>query len=187
MQCVGPTATRLWPGPFATRLRAALSRRRRACGARHGAAGAVQHQRRRGRGAAGGGAGSGRPAVAAAPARALPQDARLQGGRHPELQRRGLRGRHHRCALHAGEQPCPDRAAWQRRHAPHATACLRDGLPADAASPHPQEFVKRTKNWVHIDTMAYNTGSKPGRPEGGEAFALRALFEFLRRRYPSSS
>jgi leucyl aminopeptidase len=40
---------------------------------------------------------------------------------------------------------------------------------------------------VHIDTMAYNTGSKPGRPEGGEAFALRALFEFLRRRYPSSS
>lgn len=48
-----------------------------------------------------------------------------------------------------------------------------------------QEFVKGSKAWIHIDTMAYNTGSKPGRPEGGEAFGLRALWEFLKRKYAS--
>lgn len=46
-----------------------------------------------------------------------------------------------------------------------------------------QEFIKNTKAWVHIDTMGYNTSSKPGRPEGGEAFALRALFRFIRSHY----
>ena len=46
-----------------------------------------------------------------------------------------------------------------------------------------QEFVKEAPAWVHIDTMGYNQSSKPGRPEGGEALALRGLFEFLRRRY----
>jgi leucyl aminopeptidase len=48
-----------------------------------------------------------------------------------------------------------------------------------------QEFVKDAKDvaWVHIDTMGYNNSSKPGRPEGGEAYALRGLFEFLQRRY----
>lgn len=45
------------------------------------------------------------------------------------------------------------------------------------------EFVKDAKSWVHIDTMGYNLSSKPGRPEGGEAFTLRALYEFLKRRY----
>jgi leucyl aminopeptidase len=46
-----------------------------------------------------------------------------------------------------------------------------------------QEFVAGAGAWVHIDTMGYNLSSKPGRPEGGEALALRALFEYLRRRY----
>lgn len=45
------------------------------------------------------------------------------------------------------------------------------------------EFVKDAPAWVHLDTMGYNLSTKPGRPEGGEAFALRALFEFLKRRY----
>jgi hypothetical protein len=31
--------------------------------------------------------------------------------------------------------------------------------------------------------MAWNVESRPGRPLGGEAFALRALVEFLTRRY----
>ncbi len=50
-----------------------------------------------------------------------------------------------------------------------------------------QEFVKDATDvaWVHIDTMGYNNSSKPGRPEGGEAYALRGLFEFLQRRYSS--
>lgn len=46
-----------------------------------------------------------------------------------------------------------------------------------------QEFVKDVPAWAHLDTMAYNLSTKPGRPEGGEAFALRALYHFLRQRY----
>ena len=37
--------------------------------------------------------------------------------------------------------------------------------------------------WVHLDMMAWNTKSRPGRPEGGEAQGLRALFRLLADRY----
>lgn len=37
--------------------------------------------------------------------------------------------------------------------------------------------------WVHIDLMAWNTKSAPGRPEGGEAMGVRALFAYLEKRY----
>jgi len=45
-----------------------------------------------------------------------------------------------------------------------------------------QKFVATTP-WVHFDVMAYNTRSRPGRPEGGEAMALRAVFAYLEARY----
>lgn len=37
--------------------------------------------------------------------------------------------------------------------------------------------------WVHFDIMAYNIRKRPGRPEGGEAMALRAVFHYLEQRY----
>lgn len=37
--------------------------------------------------------------------------------------------------------------------------------------------------WVHFDTNAFNTRSRPGRPEGGEAMSLRTTFAYLRSRY----
>lgn len=43
-----------------------------------------------------------------------------------------------------------------------------------------QEFTKPTLPWVHIDLMAWNTRSLPGRPEGGEAMAMRAVFELIK-------
>lgn len=46
-----------------------------------------------------------------------------------------------------------------------------------------ERFVSASTPWVHIDTMAWNLESKPGRPAGGEAFGLRALVELLCRRY----
>lgn len=46
-----------------------------------------------------------------------------------------------------------------------------------------QEFVKDAPAWAHVDTMGYNISSKPGRPEGGEAFALRALYEYISSKY----
>ena len=42
-----------------------------------------------------------------------------------------------------------------------------------------QEFVDPGVRWAHIDTLAWNTRDRPGRPEGGEALGLRALFAFV--------
>ena len=38
-----------------------------------------------------------------------------------------------------------------------------------------QRFVAPGVQWAHLDTYAWNDASSPGRPEGGEAQALRAL------------
>ncbi|USG61730.1 leucyl aminopeptidase family protein [Sneathiella marina] len=46
-----------------------------------------------------------------------------------------------------------------------------------------KEFVEKSKSWVHFDIMAYNSRSRPGRPIGGEAFALRALYAMISARY----
>lgn len=42
-----------------------------------------------------------------------------------------------------------------------------------------QEFINSDTDWMHIDTMGWNLMSRPGRPEGGEAFGLRALYAFV--------
>ena len=42
-----------------------------------------------------------------------------------------------------------------------------------------QKFVPKETAWCHIDLMAANTRSMPGRPVGGEAMGLRALFAYL--------
>lgn len=39
--------------------------------------------------------------------------------------------------------------------------------------------------WLHMDVMAFNTASAPGRPEGGEAMGMRAFFAMLHKRYAS--
>ena len=43
-----------------------------------------------------------------------------------------------------------------------------------------QEFVPAGLAWTHFDLMAWNTRSRPGRPEGGEAMGLRAVYAYLR-------
>ena len=48
-----------------------------------------------------------------------------------------------------------------------------------------QEFVEPATKWAHIDLMAWNQGSKPGRPEGGEAMGIRAFFNTLKEIYTS--
>jgi leucyl aminopeptidase len=45
-----------------------------------------------------------------------------------------------------------------------------------------KEFVSDGVPWAHIDLFAWNKGARPGRPEGGEAYALRALFEAIKTR-----
>ncbi len=46
-----------------------------------------------------------------------------------------------------------------------------------------EHFVEPEVPWVHIDTFAWNQSSRPGRPVGGEALGLRAVFNYLRERY----
>lgn len=45
------------------------------------------------------------------------------------------------------------------------------------------EFVAPATRWAHLDIMAANQASKPGRPEGGEATGLRAIYAYARQRY----
>ena len=46
-----------------------------------------------------------------------------------------------------------------------------------------QHFVTEDIPWVHFDIMAANTRDLPGRPEGGEAMGLRAVFHYLVQRF----
>ncbi len=45
-----------------------------------------------------------------------------------------------------------------------------------------KEFVPNNVPWAHIDMMAWNGSTRPGRPEGGEAQAARAIFTAIERR-----
>jgi leucyl aminopeptidase len=47
-----------------------------------------------------------------------------------------------------------------------------------------ERFVPEGMPWVHLDTYAWNDADRPGRPRGGEAMGLRALFAYLQKRYP---
>lgn len=46
-----------------------------------------------------------------------------------------------------------------------------------------KEFLSDNIPWMHFDMMAWNLRSKPGRPQGGEAMALRALFGYLKEKF----
>ena len=54
---------------------------------------------------------------------------------------------------------------------------------AIVAAVYLQEFVAKETAWAHIDTYAWNQTGRPGRPEGGEALALRALYAAIERRF----
>ena len=46
-----------------------------------------------------------------------------------------------------------------------------------------QAFVTEEVPWAHFDLGAWNYRSQPGHPEGGEAVALRAMFQYLLNKY----
>jgi leucyl aminopeptidase len=58
---------------------------------------------------------------------------------------------------------------------PHAGAII--------AALYLQEFVDPGIPWAHLDVMAWNPQSRPGRPEGAEATALRALYADIAQRF----
>jgi leucyl aminopeptidase len=42
-----------------------------------------------------------------------------------------------------------------------------------------QEFVPEGQRWAHVDTMGWNSSTRPGRPSGGEVFGVRAFFDAI--------
>jgi leucyl aminopeptidase len=48
-----------------------------------------------------------------------------------------------------------------------------------------KRFVPDALAWLHVDVYAWNDNDRPGRPQGGEAQGLRALFAMLQERYGS--
>jgi leucyl aminopeptidase len=46
-----------------------------------------------------------------------------------------------------------------------------------------KRFVSAAKAWLHFDIYAWTPSAKPGRPEGGECQAARALYALLKQRY----
>ena len=48
-----------------------------------------------------------------------------------------------------------------------------------------KEFVPDDIPWAHFDLMAWNLKSRPGKPAGGEAMAVRAVFGYLVGKYGS--
>ena len=48
-----------------------------------------------------------------------------------------------------------------------------------------RKFVPAGTPWAHLDTWAWRAGAKTGRPKGGEALGLRAVWAVLKGRYPA--
>lgn len=49
-----------------------------------------------------------------------------------------------------------------------------------------KKFVPVEIAWAHLDTYAWRHAAKPGRPKGGDALGLRAMFALLQGRYSRS-
>jgi leucyl aminopeptidase len=49
-----------------------------------------------------------------------------------------------------------------------------------------KRFVPDGTPWAHLDTYAWRDTAKAGRPKGGEALGLRAMFELMKKRYLQS-
>jgi len=96
-------------------------------------------------------------------------------------------------ALAAGERlsdpmwPMPLYAGY-RRHLDSSVAALSNVSNVEfggaiTAALFLREFVDKDRRWMHVDTMAWNTSGRPGRPVGGELLGVRAMFAMLRERY----
>jgi leucyl aminopeptidase len=46
-----------------------------------------------------------------------------------------------------------------------------------------EDFVPADCEWLHVDLFAWNSGSRPGRPAGGEAQSVRTVLAYLEQRF----
>jgi leucyl aminopeptidase len=77
----------------------------------------------------------------------------------------------------------PYRAYLDSQIADMVNACSTRYAGSITAALFLKAFVPDEIPWVHFDLMAANTKARPGRPEGGEAMILRAVFSFLRAKF----
>lgn len=72
---------------------------------------------------------------------------------------------------------------WIKSHIADLKSCSKGSYAGSiTAALYLEEFVDNTP-WVHMDFMGYNVESLPGRPEGGEAMGMRALYHYLAQRF----
>jgi len=64
-----------------------------------------------------------------------------------------------------------------------ASAYTKPYAGATTAALFLESFVPKGLSWVHFDIMASNTQSRPGRPEGGEAMAMHAVYHYIKSQY----
>ncbi len=49
-----------------------------------------------------------------------------------------------------------------------------------------KKFLPEGTKWAHFDTFSWRPGGRPGRPKGGDALGMRAVYEMLKGRYPNA-
>jgi leucyl aminopeptidase len=49
-----------------------------------------------------------------------------------------------------------------------------------------KKFLPEGVKWAHFDTFSWRPGGRPGRPKGGDALGMRAVYEMLKGRYPNA-
>ena len=94
-----------------------------------------------------------------------------------------------RTAEHVATRCGDCRCGSLRRHLEGKTADLTNApdlmfAGAIIAALFLSEFVEPRCPWAHLDVMAWNTETRPGRLEGGEAMGMWALYRMLEERFP---
>ena len=67
---------------------------------------------------------------------------------------------------------------------------IEDDLGPDAATAAATGWAlekSKKRKWLHLDVFAWTDHAKPGRPIGGEATGMRALWQLLKGRYAPES
>jgi leucyl aminopeptidase len=77
----------------------------------------------------------------------------------------------------------PDEDALSSKVAAVANASSSGFAGSVTAALFLRRFVAEPTPWLHVDLYAWNGKERPGRPVGGEAQALRALYALLAARY----